>query len=92
MKFRESTTGETGQFGLFPGSRVSVEAVHRRADTKVVEVELSPEADHGFPLLEAAADGYSLDSFKPASEHTCNVKVTPNVGEQQHVSRQAELT
>ncbi len=88
-RFQESTTGETGQFGLFSEGRVSVEAVHRKFDAKVVEVELSPGTDHGFSLLEAATDGYSLDSFKPASEHTYAIRVTPNVGEPQYSSNVA---
>ncbi|DBB05176.1 TPA: hypothetical protein ACH3X3_010421 [Trebouxia sp. C0006] len=29
--------------------------------------------------LEAGIDGYSLDAFKPASEHTYTIRVTPNI-------------
>ena len=83
-KFQEGTTGDIGQFGMFPEGRVSVEAVHRKFDAKVVEVELSPGTDHGFSVLEAGIDGYSLDAFKPASEHTYTIRVTPNIGEPQH--------
>ena len=79
----------TGQFGLFSEGRVSVEAVHRKFDAKVVEVEPTPGTDHGFSLLEAATDGHSLDSFKPALEHTYAIKVTPNAGEPQYSSNVA---
>ncbi|DBA89314.1 TPA: Protein kinase, membrane associated tyrosine threonine 1 [Trebouxia sp. C0005] len=79
VKFQEGTTGDIGQFGMFPEGRVSVEAVHRKFDAKVVEVELSPGTDHGFSVLEAGIDGYSLDAFKPASEHTYTIRVTPNI-------------
>ena len=69
---------------MSPEGRVSVEAVHRKFDAKVVEVELSPGTDHGFSVLEAGIGGYSTDAFKPASEHTYPIRVTPNIGEPQH--------
>ena len=46
-RFQESTTGDIGQFGMSPEGRVNVEAVHRKFDAKVIEVELSPGTEHG---------------------------------------------
>ncbi|DBA68914.1 hypothetical protein WJX79_004455 [Trebouxia sp. C0005] len=64
---------------MSPEGRVSVEAVHRKFDAKVVEVELNPGTDHGFSMLEAGTDGYSIDAFKPASQPTYTIRATPNI-------------
>ncbi len=50
-------------------------------DAMLVEVELDPAEAGNLTVLDADENGYSMQSFKPASELTYNILPKSNAGE-----------
>jgi len=80
-KFRDCISNTSSQFALFAGNKVKVQSVLYKFDAMLVEVELDPAEAGSFTVLDADENGYSMQSFKPASELTYNILPKSDAGE-----------
>ena len=80
-RFKNCISNTFSQFALFAGNKVKVQSVLYKFDAMLVEVELDPAEAGSFTVLDADENGYSMQSFKPASELTYNILPKSNVGE-----------
>ena len=80
-KFRESASNISSHFALFPGDKVKVQSVLCKFDATQVEVELDPAESGEFTVLDADENGYSMQSFRPASELTYTILAKSSIGE-----------
>ena len=80
-KFRDCISNTSSQFALFAGNKVKVQSVLYKFDAMLVEVELDPAEAGSFTVLDTDENGYSMQSFKPASELTYNILPKSDAGE-----------
>ncbi len=80
-RFRDCVSKTSSQFALFAGNKVKVQSVLYKFDAVLVEVELDPAEAGSFTVLDADEHGYSMQSFKPASELTYNILPKSIAGE-----------
>ena len=80
-KFKDSVSNTSSHFALFPGNKVKVQSVLDKFDALLVEVELENAEAGSHAVLDADGNGYSMQSFKPAREHTYNIVSKPTAGE-----------
>ena len=77
--FKDCTSNTSSQFALFPGNKV--QSVFFKFYAMLVEVALDPAEAGEFTVLDADENGYSMQSFKPASELTYNILPKSSAGE-----------
>lgn len=72
-RFKDCISNTSAQFALFAGNKVKVQSVLYKFVAILVEVQLDPAEAGSFTVLDADESGYSMQSFKPASELTYNI-------------------
>lgn len=79
-RFKGCISNTSSRFGLFAGNKVKVQSVLYKFDALLVEVKLDPAEAGNFTVLDADEIGYSMQSFKPASELTHNILPKSSAG------------
>ena len=80
-RFKDCISNTSSQFALFAGNKVKVQSVLCKFDAMLVEVELDPADAGSSTVLDADENGYSMQTFKPASELTYSILSKSNAGE-----------